>query len=78
MGEEVQAMISTMEQVLSKRELEVLELIAKGNKNCEIAETLEIKEVTVRFHIGNILDKLKVKSRTEAAFHAFKKGWIEV
>jgi DNA-binding NarL/FixJ family response regulator len=78
MVEEVKTMNSTMEQVLSKRELEVLKLVANWNKKCEIAETPEIKEVTVRFHVGNILDKLKVKNRTEATFHAFKKGWIKV
>ena len=64
------------EQVLSPREFEVLELIARGCKNREIALAFEIKERTVRFHVENILDKLDVKNRTEAACYAFRKGWI--
>jgi DNA-binding NarL/FixJ family response regulator len=65
------------EEVLSTREFEVLELLARGCKNREIAQALEIEEVTVRFHVGNILDKLEVRSRTEAVCHAFRKGWIK-
>jgi DNA-binding NarL/FixJ family response regulator len=61
---------------LSSREYEVLELVAGGCKNCEIALALEIEECTVRFHVGNILGKLGVKNRTEAGYYAFKKGWI--
>ncbi len=66
----------TIEHPLSGRECEVLELLARGRKNREIALVLEIEERTVRFHVGNILDKLNVKNRTEAVYHAFKKGWI--
>jgi two-component system, NarL family, response regulator DegU len=62
---------------LSSREFEVLELVARGRKNREIALALEIEECTVRFHIGRILDKLKVQNRTEAVCYAFRKGWIE-
>jgi DNA-binding NarL/FixJ family response regulator len=61
---------------VSEREFEVLELIARGRKNREIALSLEIEECTVRFHVGRILDKLKVQNRTEAVCYAFKKGWI--
>jgi DNA-binding NarL/FixJ family response regulator len=64
------------EQILSAREIEVLEFIAKGCKNREIALALEIEERTVRFHVENILDKLDAKSRTEAACYAFRHGWI--
>lgn len=64
------------EKVLSDREFEVLELIAYGCKNYEIALALEIEVRTVRFHVENILDKLRVKNRTEAASHAFRNGWI--
>jgi len=68
--------LATNEAILSQRESEVLELIARGCKNIEIAVALEIKERTVRFHVENILDKLNVSNRTEAVSYAFKKGWI--
>ena len=64
------------EEILSARELEVLELIARGHKNREIALALGIEECTVRFHVGNILSKLRARNRTEAVSHAFKNGWI--
>ena len=64
------------EQALSARESEVMEFIARGYKIRHIALALEIKERTVRFHVENILDKLAVKNRTEAAYYAFRKGWI--
>lgn len=66
----------TREQPLSARELEVLELIAHGRKDHEIARVLEIEACTVRFHVGNILDKLNAKNRTEAVWYALKRGWI--
>ena len=66
----------TMELSLSDREREVLDLVARGCKNREIALALKIEERTVRFHVGNILDKLKVKNRTETVYHAFKRRWI--
>lgn len=65
-----------MEQPLSVRECEVLELLTRGCKNREIALALAIEERTVRFHVGNILNKLNVKNRTEAVYYAFKRGWI--
>lgn len=67
----------TMEQTLSAREIEVLELIARGCKNREIALALEIEERTVRFHVEHILDKLTLNSRTEAACYAFRHRWIK-
>ena len=62
--------------LLSAREFEVLEHIAHGYKNREIADALAIQEVTVRFHIGNIFDKLGVKNRTEAVGYAFRNKLI--
>ena len=64
------------DEALSDREFEVLELLARGCKNREIAKALEIEECTVRFHVGNILKKLSVKNRTEAVCYAFRNGWI--
>ena len=66
----------TIGRFLSTREGEVLELIARGCKNREIAQALEIEERTVRFHVENILDKLNVNNRTEAVCFAFRMGWI--
>jgi len=68
--------VQLQEESLSDREFEVLELVALGLKNREIALALEIAETTVRFHVGRILDKLKVQNRTEAVYYAFRKGWI--
>ena len=55
---------------LSKRETEVLGLIAQGLTNREIARTLFISEATAKVHVRHILEKLAVRSRTEAALHA--------
>lgn len=62
--------------LLSARELEVLQLMARGHTNRDIALSLKIEERTVRFHVGNILEKLQARSRTEAVYHAFRNGWI--
>lgn len=64
------------ESLLSVREFAVLELIARGCKNREIALALEIEVCTVRFHVGNIINKLNVNNRTEAACYAIRKGLI--
>jgi len=65
-----------MKRILSAREIEVLKLIAKGDRNGRISLLLKIKERTVRFHVENILNKLGVKNRTEAACVALRQGWI--
>ena len=59
---------------LTKRELEVLQVLAKGKSNREIGENLHITEATVRTHVSNILAKLHLASRTEAALYALKEG----
>ncbi len=69
-------MKSNIEGLLSDREFEVLELIAHGCKNREIALALGIQEVTVRFHVKNIVKKLGAKNRTDAACLAIQNGWI--
>ncbi len=59
---------------LTEREVEVLKLVAQGLANQEIAEQLVISERTVRTHVGNILDKLHLANRTQAALYAVREG----
>lgn len=59
---------------LTARELEVLTLLGQGMSNAEIAERLTISERTVGTHISNILSKLHLASRTQAALYALKQG----
>lgn len=59
---------------LTGRELEVLQMVAKGMGNKEIAAALNIAEVTVKLHVSHVLEKLNVKDRTEAATAALKRG----
>ena len=61
---------------LSSRELEILSLIAKGDSNKEIAATLLIAEGTVKNHVTNILGKLAVRDRTQAALKGVELGLI--
>ncbi len=62
---------------LSMREQEVLRLVARGAGNHEIADTLKIAENTVKNHLRNILAKLHVQSRSQAALLALKKGLVK-
>ncbi|MEM8530673.1 MAG: response regulator transcription factor [Chloroflexota bacterium] len=57
---------------LTERELEVLRLIARGKSNKEIADTLIISEKTVKTHVSNILSKLHLADRTQAAIYALR------
>jgi DNA-binding NarL/FixJ family response regulator len=59
---------------LTDRELEVLRLVAQGQHNRQIADTLQIRETTVRTHISSILKKLHLTSRTQAALFALREG----
>jgi NarL family two-component system response regulator LiaR len=61
---------------LSEREFEVLKLIADGASNTEIADRLVISEKTVKSHVSNILSKLHVADRTQAAVYAWREGII--
>lgn len=61
---------------LSEREFDVLRLIAAGRSNSEIAGTLVIGESTVKTHIGNILKKLHLDDRTQAAVYAWQEGIV--
>jgi NarL family two-component system response regulator LiaR len=62
------------EEPLTHRELEVLRRIAQGCENREIADELVISEATVRTHVSNILGKLHLASRTQAALYALREG----
>lgn len=59
---------------LSDREMEVLRLIASGSSNADIAEKLVISEKTVKGHVSNILSKLHLVDRTQAAVYAWREG----
>ncbi|MFL7792844.1 MAG: response regulator transcription factor, partial [Anaerolineae bacterium] len=59
---------------LTRRETEVLRLLARGRSNKEIAADLSIVEKTVKTHVSNILGKLGVSSRTQAALYAIRIG----
>jgi NarL family two-component system response regulator LiaR len=61
---------------LSDRELEVLRLIADGLSNAEIADRLVISEKTVKGHVSNILSKLHMMDRTQAAVFAWQQGLV--
>jgi len=61
---------------LSTREVDVLRLVAKGFGNKEIANRLNIAEVTVKLHVSHVLEKLEAKDRTEAATIALQRGII--
>lgn len=63
-------------EALTARELDVLRLVAAGKANKEIAAALGIGDKTVKFHVGNILAKLGVQSRTQAALHAVQIGLV--
>jgi two-component system NarL family response regulator len=63
---------------LTSRELQVLEEIVRGKSNKEIASTLQISEATVKSHINNILGKLGVTDRTQAATTALQRGIIHL
>jgi len=61
---------------LSQRELDVLKLLGEGNSNKEIAKSLSLSEKTVKTHVSNILGKLNVPSRTQAALYAVRIGLV--
>jgi DNA-binding NarL/FixJ family response regulator len=63
-----------LEEQLSARELDVLRLIARGMENAEIAEALNISPRTAKNHVSNILAKLGLPSRVQAAIYAVRRG----
>lgn len=63
---------------LTKREIEVLKLVAKGMLNKEIASQLNISERTVKNHVSNIFRKISVSDRTQAAVFAIKNNLVDI
>jgi DNA-binding NarL/FixJ family response regulator len=63
---------------LSAREIEILDLVARGNSNKLIARRLGISDQTVKNHLSAILRKLEVNDRTEAVVYALRNGWIRL
>ncbi|SES72062.1 two-component system, NarL family, response regulator DegU [Salinibacillus kushneri] len=64
--------------LLTRRECEVLQLLADGKSNRGVAESLYISEKTVKNHVSNILQKMDANDRTQAVVQAIKNGWVEV
>lgn len=63
---------------LTDREMDVLRLIARGRSNKEIADTLIISEKTVKTHVSNILSKLHLADRTQAAIYALRQRLVPI
>jgi NarL family two-component system response regulator LiaR len=61
---------------LTARERDVLKLLASGATNKQIASDLSIVEKTVKTHVSNVLSKLGLQSRTQAALYAVQRGWV--
>ena len=70
--------LSPTEEPLTAREVEILTLVAQGLPNQEIAERLVISERTVRTHVTNILGKLHLANRTQAALYALREGLADL
>lgn len=76
--DKLEQMKEAKEEGLTKRELEVLKLIARGMYNKEIADELVISEKTVKNHISSIFRKIDVSDRTQAAIYAIKHSYVEI
>jgi NarL family two-component system response regulator LiaR len=66
------------EDPLTEREVDVVKYVAQGLSNQDISRKLKIKEGTVRIHVGNILNKLQLANRTQAALYALREGLAEL
>jgi DNA-binding NarL/FixJ family response regulator len=64
-------------QELTPRELEVLELIARGRSNSEIATQLVVSDATVKTHVAHIFSKLQLRDRAQAVVYAYETGLVE-
>jgi DNA-binding NarL/FixJ family response regulator len=76
--ERIEPAVNAPTESLTPRELEVLQLMARGLTNRQIAGHLKISEHTVKFHAGAVLGKLNARSRAEAVARAIGLGWILV
>jgi DNA-binding NarL/FixJ family response regulator len=65
------------EEALTDREVDILKLVAEGLTNKEISTNLVISENTVKIHLRNILEKLQLKNRIQAAVYAVRQGMVE-
>ena len=74
----IDGMPNEMFAPLSPREMEILQHIAKGQSNKEVAYDLGISRQTVKNHMTSILRKLAVNDRTQAALYAVRRGWIRL
>lgn len=68
--------IATEDNPLTRREAEVLRLMAEGKSNKMIGEYLFISEKTVKNHVSSILQKMEVDDRTQAVINSIKQGWV--
>jgi two-component system, NarL family, response regulator LiaR len=68
----------TPEKTLTPRELEVLRMMARGWGNSRIAQHMCVTEATIKFHVGNIYDKLSVTSRVEAVLYAAQRSLVNL
>ncbi len=69
---------SAPQELLSERERQVLDLLAKGSANKEIAASLSLSESTIKTHVANIFQKLEVNDRTSAVTQALQRGIIKM
>jgi NarL family two-component system response regulator LiaR len=67
-----------IQESLTDREQQVLKLLARGLSNQQISQELVISEATVRNHVSNILGKLELESRTQAALYALREGLVSL
>lgn len=65
-------------RLLSRREVEVLHLLADGRSNRDISDMLFISEKTVKNHVSSVLRKMEVNDRTQAVVDAIRRGWVEI
>ena len=67
---------SSASTLLSNRETEIVRQVANGLRNAEIAQRLSITEATVKTHLNNIFDKLKLRDRVELTVYALRSGLV--